>query len=223
MEDHAIGTLHLPVRLWVCHSRPVHTYVEAVAERQEFLACELGAVVGDDRIRDPEPKDDVGEEQNRLLGFDLADVSSLDPLGEFVDRHQQVGEAPGRLLQWTDEVQSPHGKRPRDGDGLQSMGREMSFSSVELATLAGPHDVGGVGDRGEPVKSLPKYVTHEGARRGVMTAGASMDVTDQLLALGDGDASLQDARGTALVQLVVDWGEGLGPPSEAPCLSAVRG
>ena len=34
-----------------------------------------------------------------------------DPLGEFVDCHQQVGEAPGRLLQRTDEVQSPHGEK----------------------------------------------------------------------------------------------------------------
>ena len=84
------------------------------------------------------------------------------------------------------------------------MGREVCFSSIELATLACPHDVGSVGDRGGPVKTLSKCVTHEGARRGVMTAGASVDVTYQLLALGDGDASLQDARGTALVQLVVD-------------------
>ena len=70
--------LHLPVRLWVCHSRPVHTYMEAVAERQEFLACELGAVVGDDRVRDPEPEDNVSKEQNSLLGSNLADGSSLD-------------------------------------------------------------------------------------------------------------------------------------------------
>ena len=79
------------------------------------------------------------------------------------------------------------------------MGREVCFSSVELATLAGLHDVGGVDDRGGPVKTLPKCVTHEGARRGVMAADAGMDVADQLLALGDGDASLQDTRGTALV------------------------
>ena len=52
LEDHAVGTLHLPVRLWVRHSRPVHTYVETITERQELLACELGAVVGDDRVRD---------------------------------------------------------------------------------------------------------------------------------------------------------------------------
>src|SRR6185437_12179348 len=120
------------------------------------------------------------------------------------DCHQQVGEAPGRLLQRANEVQSPHRKWPHDGDGLQSMDWEVCLLCVELATLAGPHDVGGVGDCGVPVKALSKRVTHEGARRGVMTAGASVDVTYRLLALRDGDASLQDARGTALVQLVVD-------------------
>ena len=89
-----------------------------VAERQEFLAHELSAVVSDDQVRNPESKDYVGEEQHCLLGFDLADGSNLDPLGELVDRYQQVGEAPGRFLPRTDEVQSPHGKRPHDGDGL---------------------------------------------------------------------------------------------------------
>ena len=79
------------------------------------------------------------------------------------------------------------------------MGREVCFSSIELATLAGPHNVGGVSDGGGPVKALPERVTHEGAWRSVMAADASMDVADQLLALGDGDASLQDTRGATLV------------------------
>ena len=73
------------------------------------------------------------------------------------------------------------------------MGREVCFSSVELATLASPHDVSGIGDRGGPVKTLPKRITHEGVWRGVMAADAGMDVADQLLALGNGDASLHNA------------------------------
>ena len=60
----------------------------AVAERKEPLACELGAVVGDDRIRDPEPEDYVDEEQNGLLRLDFSDGSGLDPFQEFVDRYQ---------------------------------------------------------------------------------------------------------------------------------------
>ena len=79
------------------------------------------------------------------------------------------------------------------------MSREVRLTSVELATLASPHDVGGVGDRGGLVKTLPKRVTHEGAWRSVMATYAGMDVADQLLALGNGDASLHNARGTALV------------------------
>src|SRR6185436_771141 len=101
--------------------------------------------------------------------------------------------------QRTDEVQSPHSKRPRNGDGLQNVRGEVRFSSVELAALSGPHDVDGVGDRIGPVETLPKCVTHEGAWCGMMAADARVDVADQLLALGDGDASLQHTRGAALV------------------------
>ena len=69
----------------------------------------------------------------------------------------------------------------------------VCFSSVELATLAGPHDVGGIGDRGGPVKTLPKSVTHEGTWRGMVAADASVDVADQLLALGEiGRASCRE-------------------------------
>ena len=84
-------------------------------------------------------------------------------------------------------------------------------------------ELGCVSDRGGPVKALTKRITHEGARRGVVTADAGVDVPNQLLALGNGNASLQDARGTTLVQLVVDQDETLGPPRNAPRLSVVRG
>ena len=60
-----------------------------VTECQEFITHELGAVVGDDRVWNPEPEDYVGEEKHGLLRLDLGDGSSLDPLGELVDRYQQ--------------------------------------------------------------------------------------------------------------------------------------
>ena len=92
-----MARLHERVR----HSRPVHTDVEIVAEPQELLACELSAVIRDDRIWDSEPVDYVGEELHGLLGLDLDDRSRLDPFGELVHRHQQVGVAPGHSLQWS--------------------------------------------------------------------------------------------------------------------------
>jgi hypothetical protein len=69
-----------------------------IAEIQELSAGELGAVVGDDDIGDPKPMDDVGEEKDGLLGADVGDGSSLDPFGELVDGHQQMGIPSFRLL-----------------------------------------------------------------------------------------------------------------------------
>ena len=59
----------------------IHADVVVVAEVQELLACELCAVVGDDGISNPEAMSDVGEEQDGLIGADVADGLSLDPLG----------------------------------------------------------------------------------------------------------------------------------------------
>jgi len=80
------------------HCGPVHTDVMLIVEVQELLARELSAVVGDDDVGDPKPVNDVGEEKDGLLGADVGDGSSLDPLGELVDSHQQVGVSSFRLL-----------------------------------------------------------------------------------------------------------------------------
>jgi hypothetical protein len=54
----------------------------------------------------------------RLLCPEIRDGAHLHPLGELVDSGQKVGVAPGRVSQGPDDVQSPHGERPCDGDGL---------------------------------------------------------------------------------------------------------
>jgi hypothetical protein len=64
----------------VSNSGPVHTDVVVVAEVEEFLTREQGVVVGDDRVGYAKAIDDVGEERHRLLGADVGDGSSLDPL-----------------------------------------------------------------------------------------------------------------------------------------------
>jgi len=62
-----------------------------VAEVQELFAGELGTIVGDDDVGYPEPADNVGEKKDGLLRANVFDGSSLDPLGKFVDGHQQMG------------------------------------------------------------------------------------------------------------------------------------
>ena len=82
----------------VSYSRPGHTDVVVIVECQELVAGELRPIIGDDGVWNPEPVDDISEEQHRLLGFDLIDRASLNPFGELIDRHQQMGVAPGGLL-----------------------------------------------------------------------------------------------------------------------------
>ena len=62
--------------------------------------------------------DYVGEEEDSLLGVKVCDGSSLDPLGEFVNGHQQVGVPSCRPLERTHEVEDPYREWPSDGDHL---------------------------------------------------------------------------------------------------------
>ena len=68
-----------------------------------------------------------------------------------------------------------------------------------------------------------QHVAHEGAWRRMMATDSGVDVSKQLPTLGDGDATLQDSRGAALVQLTVNHDKRLGPPGDASRLRAVRG
>jgi hypothetical protein len=80
LQDHAVRVLHLSVRLGVRHGYPIHADVVIIVEPEELLTGELCAIVGDDRIWEPEAVDDVCEEEHRLLRLDLHDWPSLDPL-----------------------------------------------------------------------------------------------------------------------------------------------
>jgi hypothetical protein len=88
LQDHAVGTLHLTVGLWVCHGRPVNADVELVTELQELSARELGPIVGDDGVGHSKPVDDVSEERYGLLCAEVRDGAHLNPFGEFVDDNQ---------------------------------------------------------------------------------------------------------------------------------------
>ena len=88
LQEHAICSLHLSVGPRVADRGPVHADVVLIAEADKFFAGELGAVVGDDGVRDPEAVDDVGEELDYFLSADPSDGPGLDPLGELVDGYK---------------------------------------------------------------------------------------------------------------------------------------
>ena len=67
--------------------------------------------------------DDVEEEQPSLLGLDCGDRPSFDPFCELVYGDKQVGEASGRLFEWSNQIESSDYERPSDGDRLECLGR----------------------------------------------------------------------------------------------------
>jgi hypothetical protein len=105
---------------------------------------------------------------------DVDDGSSLDPFGELVDHHEQVSEAPWCVSEQPHHVVVLDGKRPRDGDGLKCLRREVSLLSVELAPFTAPYDVLGVCDCRGPIKTLSENLSDKCSRIGVVTTGAGM-------------------------------------------------
>jgi hypothetical protein len=78
--------------------------------------------------------------------------------------------ASGCLLQGTDEVQTPHSKRPGDGYRLQGLSGQVGLPCVELTPFAGADNSSGVGHRRRPVETLSEGVSNKGSRCCVMAA-----------------------------------------------------
>ena len=137
--------LDLPVCAGVRHGGPIDADVVFIAESEELLSDELRAVVRDDRVWDPKAMDDVKEEQHGLLGFDHRDWSSFYPLCKLVYGDKQVRIAPRRPLERSDQIEPLDHKRPRGGDHLECLGRQVGLPSVVLTPFIGAHNLFSVG------------------------------------------------------------------------------
>ena len=67
-----------------------------------------------------------------------------------------------------------------------------------------------VGYHGRPIEALSECVSDQGSRRGMVTVDPTMDITQQLLPLLDGDAALQDPGVASPVELALNKDKGLG-------------
>ena len=90
-----------------------------------------------------------------------------------------MGEASGRLFEWSNQVEPLDREGPRDGNHLECLGREVSLPSVVLTPFTGAYDLLGVGYRGGPIEALSECISNQGPQRGVVTADPTMDVAQQ--------------------------------------------
>ena len=102
---------------------PIDPDVVFIVESKELLSSELCAIVCDDGVWDSKMMDDVEEEEHCLLRFDHKDWPSLYPLGNFVYGDKQVGVAPGRFFERSNQIETLDHERPCDGDHLEHLGQ----------------------------------------------------------------------------------------------------
>jgi hypothetical protein len=136
-----------------------------------------------------------------------------------------VRVAPGCLLQGDDEVQTPHSKRPGDGNRLQSLSGQVGLPCVELTPFVGADNSSGVGHRRWPVETLSKSISDKGSRCCVVAASPRVYFSEEFLTFGGGDASLEDARRAAVVELLPfsQQDERLGAPRQPSSFGSVEG
>ena len=89
----------------------------------------------------------------------------------------QVGIAPGRSLERSDQMEPPDHERPHDGDRLDCLGRQVGLPSVVLTPFAGAHNLFIVGYCSRPVEALIECISNQGSRRVMVTADPTVDIT----------------------------------------------
>ena len=149
-----------------------------------------------------------------MLGFDRGDWLSFDPFCKLVYGDKQVGEAPGRLFEWPNQVEPPDRKGPRDGDHLECLGWEVCLPSIVLTPFVGAYDLLGVDYCCEPVEALSECVFNQGPRRGMVTVDPAMDVAQQKFSLFARDTKLEDPGVAPFVEFALYKNEGLGATCE---------
>ena len=134
--------------------------------------------------------DDIKEEQHGLLGLDHGDRSGLYPLYKLIydDKHMRI--ALERPLERSDQIEPPDHERPRDGDHLECLGRQVGLPSVVLTPFVGAYNRFSVGYYGQLVEALSEHIFDQGPMCGMVLVDPIVDICQQLLPLFDGDAAL---------------------------------
>ena len=101
-----------------------------------------------------------------------------------------MGVSSGRLLERSNQIESPNHEGPRDGDHLECLGQEVSLPSVVLTPFVGAYNLLGIGYYGGPVEALSECIPNQGSWCGMMTVDSTVDVAQQEFSLFARDTEL---------------------------------
>jgi hypothetical protein len=83
---------------------------------------------------------------------DFCDRSDFNPIGEFVDGHEDVPVAARIYSEWTHRIEAPHGEGPGWGNCAQGLSWQVLFFGKELTSFASLDEVFGVSHGRGPVE-----------------------------------------------------------------------
>jgi hypothetical protein len=89
-NDFCIGFFHQIVALWVSNGRISNLDAKIFAVPMECIIGELGPVMSDDPVWDPDPVDNRLDEIDYKLFVDFDHRGRFQPLGEFVDADVEI-------------------------------------------------------------------------------------------------------------------------------------
>jgi hypothetical protein len=112
LEYFCIGTLHLPIALWMSNRCVANLDAKIFTVPLEGIASKLGPIVGDDPIWDPKSAYDGLYEFHRGLLGDFDHWGYFQPLGEFVDGNVEEPVPSDGAGKWPHDVQPPHSEGP---------------------------------------------------------------------------------------------------------------
>jgi hypothetical protein len=99
-----IGSFYLTIALWVSNGRTANLDAKIFTVPMECTAGELGPVVSDDLVYDPESTDDRLDELDCRLFVDFDHRGRFRPLGEFVNGNVEIPIPSDGLGKWPQDV-----------------------------------------------------------------------------------------------------------------------
>ena len=85
----------------------------------------------------------------------------------------------------------------------------MGLPSIVLTPLTGAHNLFSDGYCGQPVEALSERVSNQGPRCSMVPADPTVDITQQLLPLFDGDVAFEDPSVASPIELALNNNKGL--------------
>ena len=94
--------------------------------------------------------------------------------------------APECSFERSNHIEPPDHERPRDGDRLECLGRQVGLLGIVLTPFIGAHNLFSVGYYGRPVEALSERISDQGPRCSMVPVDPTVDISQQLISLFDG-------------------------------------